>query len=234
MKKLERVLLISILTIFGLAGLLATRYINKQEQLLSQTQDSLQTFQTIVTERGEQLVLQEQKIISLEFINKTQKALLDSLHKIGIKNVTTIVQLKTEIKRLKIELDYKPDPIIDTIIIQDGTELLKTYLKVPQYFEHSGDPWFYTNGYVKSTGVTLDSTVVFSQPSIVLGQETGYFKKAAPIVVYSDRNPYTTVIDMNNLVIRQKPRFYKTPWWYRAEGAALMFVTTIGVNALIK
>jgi hypothetical protein len=74
--------------------------------------------------------------------------------------------------------------------------------------------------------------IVFSQPSIVLGWETSYLKKSKPIVVFQDQNPYTVVTDMNNLVIQQKPKFYKRPWWYRLEGGAMVLGSVVLLNSL--
>ncbi len=230
-KSLELVIGIAVLVAIVLALSYFAIKLNNSEHQLSQAQDSIQTFESVVTEQGKIITKQEQRIMYAEKANDLYIKLIDSLYATGVKNVSTIINLKTEIKRLQLELSYKPDTIIDTIVVEQGTDL-KTYLRVPQLFEHKNDPWFYCNGTIKSTGATIDSMIVFSQPSIVLGWETSYLKKSKPIVVFQDQNPYTVVTDMNNLVIQQKPKFYKRPWWYRLEGGAMVLGSVVLLNSL--
>jgi hypothetical protein len=226
-------LIIALVIVLVLAVTFGTYQVLKQKNQIQELTLSNQNFKSIITARGEILVLQEQQLTTLKNLNAQDAQLIKDLKKKGVKDVSTIVQLTTENKRLKLELSYKPNTIIDTLVIKEGADL-KTYLRVPLPFEHLGDPWLYAQGVVKTTGVTLDSLIVHSQPSIVLGWETKFFKKSAPIVVYQDQNPYTVVTDMSNIVIQQKPKFWKTPWWHRVEGAVLMFGTVVGVNALVK
>ena len=138
--------------------------------------------------------------------------------------------MQTENKRLKLELSYKPDSVIDTLVIHDGPNL-KTYLKVPIKAGFK-DQWLQLDGTVKTTGFTMDSIIVYSEPQIVIGWSKKFLKKSKPIIDFSDKNPYTKVISMENKIIVKPVPFYRNPWFYRAEGVVVLFGVLEGVKAI--
>lgn len=177
-------------------------------------------FKTDTTKLGSVISTQKQNILTLRQAKQLLEYENAQLKDKRIKDATTIIWLETEIERLKIFAHYT-DTIIDTLVIEKGADL-KTYMKVPKDFSYNDD-WFSIYGKVKTTGVLFDSITSFSQPSIVLGYDKAFFKKPVPIIVYSDKNPHSKVLSMNNMVIKQKPPFYKTPWFYRLEGAGIFY-----------
>lgn len=161
-------LIIALVIVLVLAVTFGTYQVLKQKGQINKLTLSTQSLKFIVGSDSLKIALQYQQITTLKNLNARDAQLIKDLKKKGIKDISTIVQLTTENKRLKLELSYKPNTIIDTLVIREGADL-KTYLRVPMPFEHKGDPWLYAQGVVKTTGVTLDSLIVHSQPSIVLG-----------------------------------------------------------------
>ena len=197
---------------------------------LNQQKLELAKFHTEIAKDGAIIATQEQNILTLREARNQLEYDLKQLKEKGIKDATTIVWLNTEVERLKVFANYIPDTIIDTIVIQKEADLL-TYLRVPRPFKFE-DQWLLVNGTVKTTGVLFDSIVTYNQPSIVIGTDKRFFKKPIPIVVYEDKNPYSKVLNMNNIIIQNKPPFYKTPMFYRLEGALLLYGVSKGITML--
>ena len=202
-------------------------YVSQRKQIVTLQTDNM-AFQTIITKKEGIISTQEQQIVTYKVFKAQDDSLIKVLRKQGLKDATVIITLQTENRRLKTEAQYKPDAVIDTMVVHDGPDL-KTYLRVPLPFSFK-DQWLVYGGRVKTTGVTMDSLIVYSQPSISLGWSTGFLKKSKPIVVFHDKNPYTVVTDMNNIVIQNPLKFYETPWFHRVEGAAI----AVGIGWGIK
>jgi hypothetical protein len=202
-------------------------YVSQKKQIVTLQKDNM-SFQTTITKKDGIISTQEQQIVTYEVFKDQDAEMIKQLRKQGLKDASVIVTLQTENTRLKIEAQYKPGTIIDTLVVHDGPDL-KTYLRVPLPFEFK-DQWLYYTGRVKTTGVVLDTLITYSQPSITLGWSTGFLKKSKPIVVFHDKNPYTVVTDMNNIVTQNPLKFYQTPWFHRVEGAAI----AVGIGWGIK
>lgn len=231
MKKLANIaLLLLLLLIIGGAIFVNIKLKQKADEIIRLKFENAK-YETLIAKNGETITRQEQNIMTLKQAKDLAEDEIKSLKALGVKNASTIVWLTTENKRLKLEASYVTPP--DTIVIPGPSpDISSTYLKVPAPFHYLNDPWIVIRGTVKSTGVTIDSTIVYSKPSITLGWSTGFLKKSKPIVVWKDKNPYTTVLDMNNIVIQSKPKFYQTPMWHRLEGAAILFGIAKGVQAI--
>lgn len=198
-------------------------YISQKKQITTLQKDNM-TFQTTITKKEGIISTQEQQIVTYKLFKDQDEKMIKELRQQGLKNATVIVTLQTENRRLKTEAQYKPDAVIDTLIVHDGPDL-KTYLRVPLPFSFK-DQWLSYEGRVKTTGVAMDSLIVYGQPSISLGWSTGFLKKSKPIVVFHDKNPHTVVTDMSNIVIQTSQKFYQTAWWHRLEGAVM--ITGVG------
>jgi hypothetical protein len=193
-----------------------------------------QTYQQLVTKKGEIITIQEQRIVTLQQAKEAALLNLAELKDLGIKNASTIIHLQTEVERWKVEAQYGSTPIIihDTVTV-DGHSIINDYLKVPQPWAFK-DQWLDIEGTVKTTGVTIDSLNSYSDLRIVLGYSRGFLKKSKPSIVFTDKNPYTVVKDMSNVVIVNKPPFYKRPWFNRLEGAALFYGGMRAYQAVTK
>jgi hypothetical protein len=220
--------------IFMLLIVLYTAVITKNNHDLNKyvnVQDStIEMYKTFRAGDNEVISRQEQQIIDMERYEKDDAKLIAELKARGITDASIIINLQTENKRLKLELSYKPTGHVDTVVINTGPNP-GTYLKVPQIFGYK-DQWLSATGIVGTVGITLDSIVMNNQPQLVIGWTGGFFKKSQPVIDYSDKCPYVRVTSMKNIVVVKDPPFYKKPWFYRLEGAALFFGIDYGLKKI--
>jgi len=194
-----------------------------------------QTFVNIITKNKEYITQQDQRIVTLQMAKDALLINVEELKAKGIKDVSVIVKLNTEITRLKLEASYTEPPVIihDEAPVHDahGIPQVNDYLKLPQNWKFE-DKWLNIDGTIRATGVIINKLVNYSEPSVTLGYSKKFLKKPVPIVVFEDKNPYNVVKDMSNVVIINEPPFYKKPWFYMMEGVAVTIVGAWTVNQL--
>jgi hypothetical protein len=200
-----------------------------KDRIIEMLVNQNQAYTTTLTQNKQYITTQDQRIVTLEMARQALLVDIDSLKSKGIKDVSTIVRLNTEVKRLKLAGTYTiPVEVVhDTVVVGNAEE--GTWLKIPKDWTFK-DKWLDIDGTVKATEVTINKLVSYSQPSITLGYSRGFLKKSKPIVVFEDANPYTLVTDMSNVVIINKPPFYKRPWFHMVEGAAIVVAGAWGIN----
>ena len=183
---------------------------------------NLKQYEIYVTDQGKKIGVQEQTIATLEDAITVGLVREDELKEKNLKQVTAIVRLTQEVVRLSIIADITD---AEVITITDTVSEMPpgSYLKVPADFFYSDD-WTLLSGVILGHTIRVDSLRIKTEPSIFLGyQKAGFFKPLKAVVTVEDKNPYVSTIHMENVVIRQKPPFYKRPWWHRLEGAAIYF-----------
>lgn len=233
MKTRTIILLTLVIVLVGLLPMYLYTNVKKfreMRQLIEILKTDNQGFVSIIGDNNLVISRQEQRITSLNNAVEANLIDLQALKDKGIKDAQLILNLRTENARLKLEATYEKPPVIirDTIYV-NGIPTISEYLKIPQPWKFN-DKWTSINGEVKSTGVTIDSLITYSEPSIIMGYTRGFLRKSKPIIDYSDANPNSTVKDMTNVVIIKKPPFYKTPWFHRLEGAAGILLLQWGVR----
>lgn len=230
-KRLIPLILLAVIIITGGAYLQGKRVQKAKDAEITQLKGEKQTFLTLYNSNKEIVAQQKQTIVTLKMAKEALLIDLQTLRALGVKNTSLIVDLKTEVARLKLEAQYNNTPqIIHDTVWQNGTVVISDYLKVPQPWKYD-DPWLNIAGTVKTTGVTIDSLKSWSEPKIVLGSSRKLFN-SDPIVVYTDKNPHTTVKDMSNIVIINKPPLYKRPGFYAIEGVITTLAILWGANQL--
>ena len=214
-----------------LGFIIGRKQVKAKDRIIELLVNENQAYTTTLTRNKEYITTQDQLIITLKMAKEALLVDISDLKEKGIKDVSTIVKLNTEVKRLKIAGTYTipVETIHDTVIVGSAEE--GTWLKIPKDWSFK-DKWLDIDGTVKATEVTINKLVSYGQPSITLGYSRGFLKKSKPIVVFEDKNPYTLVTDMSNVVIVNKPPFYKRPWFHMMEGAAIVVAGAWGVNQL--
>jgi hypothetical protein len=216
--------LLLLLVIVYFSGKHTQKVLNAQITMLA---NENQTFTNIITKDRQHITTQDQRIVTLEMAKAALLVNIDSLKTQGIKNVQVIVKLNTEIRRLELLASYTQPPVI---IHDPSAPLQGDYLKLPAPWGYSDD-WFNIIGTIGVAGVSLQRAATYSEPSITLGYSKKLFN-SKPIVVFSDKNPYTIVKDMSNIVIINKPPFYKRPGFYVLEGVAVTILGAWTVNQI--
>jgi hypothetical protein len=169
---------------------------------------------TIQVDSGK-VVAQKQRILELEealrlgLIEKTH--LIDKItQQSKIKAKTIIVEKKIPIKTEKV------------IIIENNSMDTQHYVRVP-FNVMERDSFFYLSGHVDTSYFTLDSLSVNNAFSIVVGERKGkWWQKNEPMVEVKSSNPHTH-IEIENVTIKQKRKFWQKPLFGALIGAIGMF-----------
>lgn len=201
---------------------------NELETLLS---DTTNHYEIVVTDQGKQINIQTQKVASLGNAIAAGLVREDELKEKNLKQLDHIVRLENQITMLEIEIAL---PDSDLVVITDTVTVMPpgSYLRVPTNFYYSDD-WLRMTGMITGPQIVIRELQMTTKPSIFIGyQKVGLFKPLRPVVTVEDANPYVSTIRMENVVIRQKPPFYKRPWWHRFEGMAIMIGTQMIYNKL--
>lgn len=165
--------------------------------------------------KGELIVSQNQKIMSMEDAMKVLKK---------SKNVSKINQqtqfgTKTIIVEKKIPFEVEKIRYIDTNTL-DTFE----WMKLPYTFVHQ-DSWSKLEVTIDPLDITIDTMYMNNNFTVSVGEKSnGLFKKPTPIVEIKSDNPYTNVTSVKNVTIDTKKPFYKTFWFGGIVGALTMLL----------
>ena len=197
-------------------------------QLTQLLADTSNHYEQIVTDQGKTINVQTQKAATLE--NAIAAGLIreDEMKEKNMKLINSVVRLTQQVDRL-ITVGIQ-DPDVVTITNTDTICPEGTFLRVPAKFDWS-DNWLSLAGTITGPFIEDLSIIQRTEPTIMLGyQKQGFFKPLKPVVTVEDKNPYVHTISMENVVIQQKPPFYKTPWWHRGEGAVAIALLVALLN----
>ena len=125
------------------------------------------------------------------------------------------VQSQVRIRNI-IKIDSILVPYTDTLYLHDSIPF------IPRKFNLSNE--FYSfNGKTQRNSVLLDSVSFTSGLDITIGsKKMGWFKSPKPIVEVEYTNPYISTTSINNVIIKDEPK------WYEKNG--LWFGVGIGVG----
>lgn len=203
--------------VIGVIIVFSRSKIKQKDELIGLLTEDIHKYEKIIIDKDRKIYTQKQTLSSLENALEAELVNKKELKEKNIKLLESIVRFQDEIKRLNtiIELQ-KPE----TIIIEKTDTIYPpgTYLKVPVSFNYK-DKWLFQSGRVLSSTIEIDTLLIKSDYTITLGWEkTGFFDKMEPVVFVENKNIYSDVSGMQNVVIVEKPPIYKRPWWYRMEG----------------
>ena len=191
--------------------------------------DTINHYEIVVTDQGKQINIQSQKVASLDNAIAAGLVREDELKEKNIKQLDHVIRLENQITMLEIEIDLADSNLV---VITDTVTVMPpgSYLRVPANFFYSDD-WLRMTGMITGPQIVIRELQMITKPSIFIGyQKAGLFKPLRPVITVEDLNPYVSTIHMENVVIRQKPPFYKRPWWHRVEGAAIIIGAQILLN----
>ena len=203
-------ILISTLVIAILLWLLYSINVN-----FNKVQNDLDEMTIERNSKGELIVSQNQKIMSMEDAMKVLKK---------SKNVSKINQqtqfgTKTIIVEKKIPFEVEKIRYIDTNTL-DTFE----WMKLPYTFIHQ-DSWSKLEVTIDPLDITIDTMYMNNNFTVSVGEKSnGLFKKPTPIVEIKSDNPYTNVTSVKNVTIDTKKPFYKTFWFGGIVGALAMLL----------
>lgn len=141
-----------------------------------------------------------------------------------MKKVQSQVKVKTETVIAEKPVPFIPDGWVDTTgLVRDdkGNVIRQDSVAVPQRFKLD-EKWFAIDGYVKKSGLMIDSLKIPNKTLVTVGyRKTGFLNLSKEAVVQvKNENPYVGVSGMDNVVIKNKKPFWKSPLFTILVGAA--------------
>ena len=174
----------------------------------------------------EALVLQYKDAVALGLLREGR------LKELNIKEVEANVTLTTRIEVLEREAEFVVPP---TVVYRDTSygdvDTTLTYMQVPTTIKYI-DEWAKLYATVDYPISSFDTISFLSYPEIILGwQKQGFMKRKQRSVVYTNENPYVTVVDMENVIIEEPKKWWQTDV---AKVSAGIVVFEIARNLLIS
>ena len=175
-----------------------------------------QTFVKNYNSLHEEIVTQDQNILVKD----------DKIKELLIKN--------TKLSDINIQLNLKSQNKVDTLIsyVVDSTGKIdiKTideteYIKVGTKFSKE-NKWYSANGSLTKKGIKLDfrSNEYLTIDFGIEKKKFQFFRKLDHKIEIINRNPYSSIIEVNNSVFKEKVPFYQTNLFYFSLGG---LVTTL-------
>ena len=124
------------------------------------------------------------------------------------------------LKKVNSQVSVVTQTIVDSVFIPFQSDTLKNFGLY--------DKWYGLSGIVENRGVKLDSIYFNNDMRITIGyKKNGWFKKPSPIVKIKNENPYSRVVNMQNVVIDNPTK------WYEKKGF-LIGVGLLGSIVIMK
>lgn len=165
---------------------------------------------TIQIDSG-RVTIQAQRILDLE--EAMRLGLLEKTHLIDKITQQSKIKATTVIVEKKI-------PIITerVVIIEKNTMDTQNFVRVP-FNVIERDSFFYLVAHVDTSYFTLDTLRVNNALSIVVGEDKRkWWQKSKPLVEVTSSNPFTH-IEIENVTIKQKSKFWQKPLFGFSIGA---------------
>ena len=106
------------------------------------------------------------------------------------------------LKKVNSQVSVVTQTIVDSVFIPFQSDTLKNFGLY--------DKWYGLSGIVENRGVKLDSIYFNNDMRITIGyKKNGWFKKPSPIVKIKNENPYSRVVNMQNVVIDNPTKWYE-------------------------
>ena len=170
---------------------------------------------TIATQS--QTILTEREAIRLHLIELDDK----------MKHIQSQVHGSTETRIIEKEIPFIPNGWVDTtgwVRDSNGNVIKTDSISVPQAYMLN-EKWFQMYGYVKKTGVHIDSLLIPNKFTFTVGTKKAGFLNLRndAVVTVKNQNPYISVTGMSNVVIRKKKGFFSSTLFHAMIGAAAMY-----------
>lgn len=169
--------------------------------------DSIQAFKRKALADGSAIYSQDLTIITLEKENAAYKAALEKAKALGIREPEMIIGTRFKIKQTgqmeagEVESDKDNDSIKRLVL---------------PYYKSRTDKWRSISIGIDTAGVLSDTTATFAEFTYVIGDtvKAGFFNKlfgrSDKVISMKIDNPYVEVTGMDNIIIKERKRWYQT------------------------
>jgi len=187
-----------------------------------------QVFIERLDKEGNKIVEQEQIILSQKDAIAHNLLEIDELKKVQSQ---VIIETNTIIDSVFIPFDdsWQNENQFDTILVYD-TINVNDYINVPKSFSLIED-YYSISGNILKTGVLVDSLRFKNELTLSLGiKSQGIFRKPKPVVIAKNSNPFVQTSSMQNIVIKNKTKWYDKKATWLSVGLIGGFFTGFFIN----
>lgn len=182
----------------------------KEKEILLSNIKSLditnQKFKTELNKNNEKITSQNQIIL-------TQKQAIDN----------GLIEIK-RLKKIKSKVRFVTNTKIDTVFVPYNRVVIDSSstdsIQFRNYFDYQEPKgWYSISGYASQLGIGIDSLRIKNDYSIYIAdKKLNLFGKSNPEVILLNKNPYTEVIQMHNVIININQPFYKKNLFWGGVG----------------
>jgi len=185
-----------------------------QDKLLSQLAQYQLREKQFSVERGKDsstIAYQEQTLLAMAEANKLGLIEMDK----KMKSLQSQVKQKSEVQIVEKQVPFIPDGFADTtgLVRNDKGEVIRRdSVAVGTQFKIA-EKWFMLDGYVQKSGIMIDTLNIPNKTVVSVGyKKAGFlnFGKQA-VVSVKNENPYVNVTGLDNVVIKNKKKFWQSP-----------------------
>jgi len=185
-----------------------------QDKLLSQLAQYQLREKQFSVERGNDsstIAYQEQTLLAMAEANKLGLIEMDK----KMKSLQSQVKQKSEVQIVEKQVPFIPDGFADTtgLVRNDKGEVIRRdSVAVGTQFKIA-EKWFMLDGYVQKSGIMIDTLNIPNKTVVSVGyKKAGFlnFGKQA-VVSVKNENPYVNVTGLDNVVIKNKKKFWQSP-----------------------
>ena len=183
------VILLALLSIYAIGG---NRKYKQYQNQINKFALKEQAYLEEIDKNGNRLVEQEQIIM-------TQEQAISS----GLLEIE-------KLKEVSSQVSVVTNTIIDTIVVSHVDTVIQeingsSYLKLPQQYTFA-DEYLNFKANINKVGLSIDNITIFNETTITIGKERqGLFKPLKPVVKIKNTNTYMNTMDVQNVVIENKP-----------------------------
>lgn len=189
------------------------RSIEKDDLLRQLSQYQLREKQFEV-ERGKDsstIAYQEQTLLTMAEANKLGLLEMDK----KMKSLQSQVKQRSEVQIVEKPVPFIPDGFADTTGLvrnEKGEVVRRDSVAVGTQFKIA-EKWVMLKGYVQKTGIMIDTLTIPNKTVVNVGyKKSGFLNLGKQAVVsVKNENPYVNVTGLDNVVIRNKKKFYQSP-----------------------
>jgi hypothetical protein len=157
------------------------------------------------------IAYQEQTLLTMAEANKLGLIEMDR----KMKSLQSQVRQQSQVQIVEKPVPFIPDGFADTTgMVRDeaGNVIRRDSIAVPTRFKLS-EKWFNIDGLVKKDGLLIDTLTIPNKTVVNVGYKKAGFLNLGKQAVVSvkNENPYVNVTGLDNVVIRNKKKFWQSP-----------------------
>ncbi len=176
------------------------------------------------------IVEQSQTILSQKEAIKLGMAELDK----KMRDLQVQVRQKSEVRVVDKLVPFIPDGWIDTtgVVLNGQGEIIRQdSISVPKRFQ-TNEKWFNIDGLVTKQGILIDSLSIPNKTTVTVGtKKTGFLGLGSEAVVtVKNDSPYVNVLGLDNIVIKNKKKWFQTTAFKVGVGIAVGFTLNNQLN----